>query len=125
MTTTETIIYLFGTGIGGAILGKSFDKWMNKKKDAIEVELKEQVFYKNLISDMRAQRNEEHEEMEGLKSQIKTLTNKVEQLVKGNKDKDGIIEGLKRSNARWEEAYIRLEQIANQKDNELNKYLGK
>jgi len=125
MTTTEFIVYVFGTGVGGAILGKSYDKFINKRKDELEVELKEQVFYKNLIADMKAQRDEEHEEMEELKHQVKNLTNKVEELLKDNRDKDEIIEGLKRSNARWEEACIRVEKVANQKVKELNKLLSK
>lgn len=125
MTTTELVVYIFGTGVGGAILGKSYDKFINKRRDKLEIELKEQVFYKNLIADMKAQRNEEHKEMEELKSQVKNLTSKVEELLKDNRDKDEIIEGLKRSNARWEESFIRLEDIANQKTKELNKFISK
>lgn len=125
MTTTETIIYLFGTGVGGALLGKSYDKFINKRKDELDIELKEQVFYKNLISDMKAQRDVEHLEMQGLKNHIDLLTSKIEKLVTSHKEKEDIIEGLKRSNARWEDTCRRLEYVANQKDKALNKLLNK
>ena len=125
MTTTEFIVSLLGTGTAGALLGKSFDKWINKRKDELEIELKEQVFYKNIIADMKAQREVEHKEMEGLKNHIDLLTSKIEQLATSHKEKDDIIAGLKRSNSRWEESYIRLESIANEKTKELNKYISK
>ena len=55
MTLAEQIIAFGGTGVGSLVIGW----WLNKKKDEIEVSLKEQVFYKNIITDMEEQRTKE------------------------------------------------------------------
>jgi len=58
MTTSELIIAFGSTGVGSLIIGW----WLNKKKDEIEVSLKEQVFYKTIITDMEEQRTKEKKE---------------------------------------------------------------
>ena len=121
MTTTEFIVSLLGTGTAGALLGKSFDKWINKRKDELEIELKEQVFYKNIIADMKAQRDIEHKEMEELKEKIEILTKRVHTLINDNKEKDVIIAQQKNNIKRWEETCKRLEKLAEQERKENNK----
>ena len=123
MTTTEFIVSLLGTGTAGALLGKSFDKWINKRKDELEIELKEQVFYKNIIADMKAQRDIEHKEMEELKEKIEILTKRVQTLINDNKEKDAIIAQQKNNIKRWEETCQRLEKIAEQERKENNKLI--
>ena len=58
MTIAEQIIAFGGTGVGSLIIGW----WLNKKRDEIEVSLKEQVFYKTIISDMEELRAKEKKE---------------------------------------------------------------
>jgi len=58
MTLAEQIIAFGGTGVGSLVIGW----WLNKKKDEIEVSLKEQVFYKTIITDMEELRAKEKKE---------------------------------------------------------------
>ena len=55
MTTTELIISFGSTGIGSLLIGW----WLNKKREDIEINLKEQIFYKELIKDLEGQRAKE------------------------------------------------------------------
>ena len=117
MTTAESIISFSGTAVGGAIIGK----WLNRKRDELEEQLKGQAFYKTLIADITAQRAIEHEEMEGLKSKIEELTNKVNELVNVNKDKDEVIESQRNNILRWENNCVRLEGIVKSKEKQILK----
>jgi len=115
MQLTETIIAFSGTAIGGAIIGK----WLNRKKDALEAQLKNQVFYKTLIQDLNEQRTIEKEEIAALKEEIKTLSAKISELINLNEEKDKAIKGQKNNLLRWENNCLRLEDIIKQKDKQI------
>ncbi len=117
MELAEYIISFSGTAIGGAVIGK----WLNKKKDSLEIKLKEQVFYKNLISDIQQQRTLEQEEIAKLKDEIEKLSQKINELIDSNKEKDHIIASYKNNVLRWEDNCIRLEEIIKQKDKQIVK----
>lgn len=117
MELAEQIISFSGTAIGGAVIGK----WLNKKKDSLEIKLKEQVFYKNLISDIQQQRTLEQEEIAKLKDEIEKLSQKINELIDSNKEKDHIIASYKNNVLRWEDNCIRLEEIIKQKDKQIVK----
>lgn len=92
MTTTELIIAFGSTGIGSLLIGW----WLNKKREDIEVNLKEQVFYKELIKDLEGQRAKEQKaykvQIDKLSKEIDELKNKIRTLIKGAKDKNDIID---------------------------------
>ena len=117
MELAEQIISFSGTAIGSALIGK----WLNKKKDTLEIKLKEQVFYKNLISDIQQQRSLEQEEITKLKEEIEKLSEKINELIDSNKEKDDVILSYKNNVLRWEDNCIRLEEIIKQKDKQISK----
>ncbi len=84
MTTSELIISFGSTGIGSLIIGW----WLNKKRDEIEVNLKEQVFYKELIKDIEEQR-------------VKEKTNYTNELTKLRREIISLKESLKDINLRF------------------------
>ena len=85
MSLTEQIIAFAGTGVGSLLIGW----WINKKKDDIEVTLKEQVFYKTLIEDIEHQREVEREKYEkkldSFKREITKLKNEIHELIEQEK----------------------------------------
>ncbi len=117
MELAEQIISFSGTAIGGALIGK----WLNKKKDSLEIKLKEQVFYKTLIEDIQKQRSLEQIEISELKAEIENLSQKINDLIESNKEKDDIILSYKNNVLRWEDNCIRLEKIIKQKDKQISK----
>ena len=117
MELAEQIISFSGTAIGGALIGK----WLNKKKDSLEIKLKEQVFYKTLIEDIQKQRSLEQIEISELKAEIEKLSQKINELIESNKEKDDIILSYKNNVLRWEDNCIRLEKIIKQKDKQISK----
>ena len=117
MDATELILSFSGTAVGGALIGK----WLNKKKDDLEVKLKEQVFYKNLIEDIQNQRSVEQCEIAKLKEEIENLSQKINKLLESNKEKDYIIASYKNNVLRWEDNCIRLEKIIKEKDKQISK----
>ena len=117
MELAEQIISFSGTAIGGALIGK----WLNKKKDSLEIKLKEQVFYKTLIEDIQKQRSLEQIEISELKAEIEKLSQKLNELIESNKEKDDIILSYKNNVLRWEDNCIRLEKIIKQKDKQISK----
>ena len=92
MTTTELIIAFGSTGIGSLLIGW----WLNKKREDIEVNLKEQVFYKELIKDLEGQRAKEQKaykvQIDKLSKEIDELKNKIRTLIRTSKDKNDIID---------------------------------
>ncbi len=117
MELAEQIISFSGTAIGGALIGK----WLNKKKDTLEIKLKEQVFYKTLIEDIQKQRSLEQIEISELKAEIEKLSQKINDLIESNKEKDDIILSYKNNVLRWEDNCIRLEKIIKEKDKQISK----
>lgn len=117
MELAEYIISFSGTAIGGAVIGK----WLNKKKDSLEIKLKEQVFYKTLIEDIQKQRSVEQCEIAELKEEIEKLSQKINELIDSNKEKDHIIASYKNNVLRWEDNCVRLEVIIKQKDKQISK----
>lgn len=117
MDITELIISFSGTAIGGALIGK----WLNKKKDSLEIKLKEQVFYKTLIEDIQKQRSVEQNEIGKLKKEIELLSEKIAELISDNKEKDYIISSQRNTVRRWEDNCDRLEVIIKQKDKQICK----
>ncbi len=117
MELAEYIISFSGTAIGGAVIGK----WLNKKKDSLEIKLKEQVFYKTLIEDIQKQRSAEQCEIAELKEEIEKLSQKINELIDSNKEKDYIIASYKNNVLRWEDNCVRLELIIKQKDKQISK----
>ena len=117
MELAEQIISFSGTAIGGALIGK----WLNKKKDSLEIKLKEQVFYKTLIADIQEQRSLEQIEISELKAEIEKLSQKINDLIESNKEKDDIILSYKNNVLRWEDNCIRLEKVIKQKDKQISK----
>ena len=117
MELAEQIISFSGTAIGGALIGK----WLNKKKDTLEIKLKEQVFYKTLIADIQQQRSLEQVEISELKAEIEKLSQKINDLIDSNKEKDDVILSYKNNVLRWEDNCIRLEEIIKQKDKQISK----
>lgn len=85
MSLTEQIIAFAGTGVGSLLIGW----WINKKKDDIEVTLKEQVFYKTLIADIEHQREVEREKYEkkldDFKGEITKLKNEIHKFIEQDK----------------------------------------
>lgn len=120
MTVEETIIAFSGTAVGGAIIGK----WLNRKKDDLESQLKEQVFYKSLIADITEQRKIEQHEIVELKNKVEKLTAKVNELIEGHKVKDEIIDNQKRTIAQYESMVQRLENISDSDRKKLNKLIS-
>jgi len=112
LTLAEQIIAFSGTGLGGALLGK----WMNKKKDAIEITLQNQIFYKTLIADLSKQHDDEKLKISELKVKVENLTKEVHKLITVNKEKDIIIDQYKDNVKKWENNCIRLENIIKDKD---------
>ena len=88
MTNVDLIMYVCGSALGG-VIGKSLiDKVINKHKDKLEIQIKEQVFYKTLITDITEQRNLEKVEIQELKDKIIELSEMISNI---KKDNDGII----------------------------------
>ncbi len=117
MELAEQIIAFSSTAVGGALIGK----WLNKKKDSLEIKLKEQVFYKTLIEDIQNQRSVEQCEIAKLKEEIEHLSQKINELIESNKEKDYIIASYKNNVLRWEDNCIRLEKIIKEKDKQISK----
>lgn len=92
MTTTELIISFGSTGIGSLLIGW----WLNKKREDIEINLKEQIFYKELIKDLEGQRAKEEKnytlQLDKLSGEIKILKEKIRRLIKSVKEKNDIID---------------------------------
>ena len=99
MTLAEQIIAFGGTGVGSLVIGW----WLNKKKDEIEVSLKEQVFYKNIITDMEEQRTKEKKDctekiselsiiVETSTKEISALKENIRIFIKEDKIKDKKLE---------------------------------
>ncbi len=116
MDATELILSFSGTAIGGALIGK----WLDKKKDDLEVKLKEQVFYKNLIKDLQEQRDLEQCEISELKEEVEKLSQKINELLESNKEKDEIIEDQRKNVLRWEQNCERLEAIIKQEQKKVS-----
>lgn len=117
MQLYEMVIGMSGTAVGGAIVGK----WLNKKRDTLENQLKEQVFYKTLIADIQTQSNADKKEIQLLKTKIDNLTKKVTELLKLNREKDEIIADQRKNVLRWEQNCERLEQIIKQEQKKVAK----
>ncbi len=127
MTAEDLIITvsgLSGTTIGGVFLGKWYEKWLSKKKDTLEIQLKEQVFYKTLIADITEQRKIEQLEITDLKDKVEKLTDKVNELLDGHVVKDEIIDSQKRTIGQLESMVIRLEQVAIEDRKRYNKLIS-
>lgn len=92
MTTTELIISFGSTGIGSLLIGW----WLNKKREDIEINLKEQIFYKELIKDLEGQRAKEQKtykiQLDKLSLEISNLKDKIRSLIKGAKEKNNTID---------------------------------
>lgn len=110
MTTSELIISFGGTGIGSLIIGW----WLNKKRDEIEINLKEQVFYKNIITDLEEQRVKEKKNyaqeisnlskiVETSKKEISALKENIRIFIKEDKKKDNRLE-------KWEKYCTQLHE---------------
>ena len=99
MTIAEQIIAFGSTGVGSLVIGW----WLNKKKDEIEVSLKEQVFYKTIISDMEKLRAKEKKEcteqiselsviVESGTKEVSALKENIRIFIKNDKVKDRKLE---------------------------------
>lgn len=103
MTTSELIIAFGSTGVGSLIIGW----WLNKKREDIEINLKEQVFYKNLIKDIEEQRVKEKNsyinELTKLRKEIVLLKESLKLINKKFKDKNSEID-------KWEKYCTQLRE---------------
>jgi len=116
MTTYDYILTLCGTALGGAVGKSLFDLVINKNKNKLEKQLKEQVFYKSLIEDMTNQHEIEKSKIDELESKIEKLTSEVHKLISSNKEKDRIIEQYRDNVKKWENNCTRLEGVIKEKD---------
>jgi len=129
MDLSEQIIAFAGTGIGSILIGS----WINKKRDKIEITLKEQVFYKNLIQDIQEAREEEKKsydsKVDKLTNEIKGLKNSIKRLINLKKEDSETIEQLRIERQRWEDSATNDRSkymfIINQKDEQISKLFGK
>ena len=110
MTIAEQIIAFGGTGVGSLVIGW----WLNKKRDEIEVSLKEQVFYKTIISDMEELRAKEKKEctdeiskliliVDASKKEISALKENIRIFIKEDKTKEKELD-------RWEKYCTQLRE---------------
>jgi len=116
MNTVDYILAFSGTAVGSALIGG----WINRKKDQIEVRIKEQTFYKQLIKDLDSQREKEKKERLGLQKKIDELKKTVEEFMRKDEEKTQQIEDLKNTVKRWEENTIELKGIITQKDRQIS-----
>lgn len=116
MTTTDYILALCGSALGGAIGKSILDSVINRNKNKLESQLKEQVFYKTLIADMNTQHEEEKSKIEDLELKVEKLTKEIRDLIKSNKEKDKLIDEYKENAKMWENNCVRLENVWNEKD---------
>jgi len=123
LSTTEFILYLIGTFIGGSAGGALIAKVLNKAKDDLEVQLKEQVFYKTLIEDIQKERAKEQAEIKELKSEISELSEKISVLIADNKTKDDIIKDQSNNLKRYENTCSKYESIIQEKDKLIAKFI--
>jgi len=112
LTLAEQVIaWASGTGVLGILLGG----WINKKKDDIEVSLKEQVFYKTLISDIEERRVVERESYENklskMSSQITGLKSKIEKFLDKLKENETKIKDQEVNLSKWESYCEKLKVI--------------
>ena len=129
MNLSEQIIAFAGTGVGSILIGT----WINKKKDKIEITLKEQVFYKNLIQDIQEARDVEKSDyksqVDRLTNEIKGLKESITQLITVKKDQEKTIEQLRQERQRWEDSATNDRAkyifIINQKDDQITKLFTK
>jgi predicted RNase H-like nuclease (RuvC/YqgF family) len=129
MDLSEQIIAFAGTGVGSVLIGN----WINKKRDKIEVTLKEQIFYKNLIGDIQEAREIEKadyvEQVDRLTNEIKGLKDSITQLINVKKEQEKTIEQLRIERQRWEDSATndreKYVSIINQKDDQISKLFGK
>ncbi len=135
MTLAEQIIAFGGTGVGSLVIGW----WLNKKKDEIEVSLKEQVFYKNIITDMEEQRTKEKKDctekiselsiiVETSTKEISALKENIRIFIKEDKIKDKKLEKCFNNYTTLHEALVfekekneSLVEIYNSKDKKKKK----
>ncbi len=135
MTLAEQIIAFGGTGVGSLVIGW----WLNKKKDEIEVSLKEQVFYKNIITDMEEQRTKENKDctekiselsiiVETSTKEISALKENIRIFIKEDKIKDKKLEKCFNNYTTLHEALVfekekneSLVEIYNSKDKKKKK----
>jgi hypothetical protein len=135
MTLAEQIIAFGGTGVGSLVIGW----WINKKKDEIEVSLKEQVFYKNIITDMEEQRTKEKKDctekiselsiiVETSTKEISALKENIRIFIKEDKIKDKKLEKCFNNYTTLHEALVfekekneSLVEIYNSKDKKKKK----
>lgn len=116
MTNYDYILTLCGTALGGAVGKSLFDSIINKNKNKLEKQLKEQVFYKSLIEDMTKQSELEQNKIDELENKIDTLVKEVHKLNKSNQEKDIIIEQYRENVKRWENNCTRLELVVKERD---------
>jgi len=129
MELSEQIIAFAGTGIGSVLVGN----WINKKRDKIEITLKEQIFYKNLIQDIQETRGKErvlHEnQIKKLAKEIKELKDSIIDLIQVKKEQEKTIKQLRIERKRWEESASndrsKYTYIIQEKDKQICKLFDK
>jgi hypothetical protein len=129
MELSEQIIAFAGTGIGSVLVGN----WINKKRDKIEITLKEQIFYKNLIQDIQETRDKErvlHEnQIKKLAKEIKGLKDSIIDLIEVKKEQEKTIKQLRIERKRWEESASndrsKYTYIIQEKDKQICKLFDK
>lgn len=129
MELSEQIIAFAGTGIGSVLVGN----WINKKRDKIEITLKEQIFYKNLIQDIQETRDKErvlHEnQIKKLAKEIKELKDSIIDLIEVKKEQEKTIKQLRIERKRWEESASndrsKYTYIIQEKDKQICKLFDK
>ena len=125
MTNYDFIIYLCGSAVGGAVGKSLIDKALNKTKDDLEIQLKEQVFYKTLIEDMTKRSESEKLKIEKLENKIELLTKEIKIFIELDKKQQQTIKDQKNLIERWENNSIKQKQQIDILIKELERYKSK
>jgi len=98
MTLAEGIVWFAGTSFGGVLIGA----WLTRKRDKFELYIKEQSFYKNLIADLKAEREEDSREIQVLTGEITSLKEQIQKLLDLDQAQKKTIEPHEQTILTWE-----------------------
>lgn len=102
------IAWLMSGGFITAIVIKK----MGKRKEEVEIAFTESETYRNIIAELKADREENKIKIVKLTEQVTSLKNEIRKFIELNKEKDEIIESQKRNIASYNATCERLEKIA-------------